>query len=143
MAAPVPGPVIGYVLIGVVLIALLLLYVPPGHPPYTNHDGPTDGHAVPVKTPEPPCDEVPIYTEKGVPKEAYTVLVGDFSSPDLADECVQHLHKHRVNGFIQQVDGSWHVTVGTYASVGRAESTRRVLLQKGFRDAVVVGPGIK
>ena len=68
----------------------------------------------------------------------YTILVGSFADSKQAEGLATQLRAARINNFIVQSKGKWHVCVGKYWSADRANRVKEDLLSRGYDDAVVL-----
>lgn len=71
----------------------------------------------------------------------YTVVVGSFARREMADQLSYELRMIRINNFVDKVNGKWDVCVGQYRSRGLAKNIFERLRDKGYENAVIVGPG--
>ncbi|MDZ7343729.1 MAG: SPOR domain-containing protein [candidate division KSB1 bacterium] len=69
----------------------------------------------------------------------YTIQVGRFKNRDSADSLAYALRAERISNFIERADGQWRVCVGRYFSPEGAKKTLRILQERGFYSAEVIG----
>jgi cell division septation protein DedD len=110
--------------------------------PPSNRDGVSDGRGEngedqgggqqPSRPPSAPKGEVG--------RSEYTIQVGIFDRPEAADNLSYELRAKNISNFVQRAGNRWRVCVGRYYSRGRAESTLRVLHEKGFDKAEIITP---
>jgi cell division protein FtsN len=94
--------------------------------------------------PEPEGDEdeyTPPAERSRLGEHEYTVVVGSFNRREMADQLSYELRMIRINNFIDKVNGKWEVCVGQYRSRGLAKNTLKRVRDKGYEQAVIVGPG--
>jgi len=95
--------------------------------------------AIRPPTPTPTPEKSPL-TGRDLGIKEYTVLVGSFKTPEQAKVVASQLRTARINNFIVQGQGKWHVCVGKYSSAKRANSTLENLKNRGWTEAVVLPP---
>ncbi|MDZ7297809.1 MAG: SPOR domain-containing protein [candidate division KSB1 bacterium] len=93
------------------------------------------------RPPKPPGDSDLEPPSGPLGEYGYSVLVKAFHNRLDADHLAYQLRMKRINNFVYQYDGEWRVCVGTYATKGRARRTLRLVHEKGFTTARVIGPG--
>ncbi len=71
----------------------------------------------------------------------YTVVVGSFNRREMADQLSYELRMLRINNFVDKINGKWEVCVGQYRSRGLAKNTLNRVRDKGYEQAVIIGPG--
>ena len=59
----------------------------------------------------------------------------------MADQLSYELRMIRINNFVDKVNGKWDVCVGQYRSRGLAKNIFERLRDKGYENAILVGPG--
>ncbi len=97
-----------------------------------------------IEEPEPDRNDdeyLPPAERSQLGDKEYTVLVGSFSRREMADQLSYELRMIRINNFVDKVNGKWEVCVGQYGSRGLAKNTFERLRDKGYENAVIVGPG--
>lgn len=111
--------------------------------PPSNLDGVSDGRQA-DRGNEPGDSQASSLTPsspKGeVGRNEYTIQVGIFDRAEAADNLSYELRAQRINNFVQPVGNRWRVCVGRYQSRSRAESTLRILHNRGFVKAVIIVP---
>lgn len=70
----------------------------------------------------------------------YTILVGSFADSKQAEGLATTLRSKNINNFIVQSKGKWHVCVGKYWSVDRANRVKEELAKRGYEGAMVLSP---
>jgi cell division septation protein DedD len=106
-------------------------------PPPASPDGVSDGRS--DSTAAQPAAAPATETSKEKKFKKYTIQVGSFDNKDSADSLAYALRAERISNFIERADGQWRVCVGRYFSQGRAGKTLRLLHERGFYSAEVIG----
>jgi cell division protein FtsN len=68
----------------------------------------------------------------------YTILVGSFADSKEAEGLAAKLRGGRINNFTVVSNGKWHVCVGKYWSVDRANRVKEDLVERGYKGATVL-----
>jgi cell division protein FtsN len=88
-------------------------------------------------TPKP---QQPSPPDVGLKVGEYTILIGSFADSKQAEGLATKLREGRINNFIVKSQGKWHVCVGKYWSMDRANRVKEELVERGYDDAAVLSP---
>lgn len=73
---------------------------------------------------------------------SYVILVGSYPSPAAAEGMQEMLRAARINNYIIQANGMYHVCVGEYRSASKANRVLKQVQQQGFPSATIVAPSV-
>jgi len=70
----------------------------------------------------------------------YFVWAGSYDSYSMAEARLAELHSKRINGYINESDGRYHVYVGQFQSERQAQAVLQQVLRQGVAEASIISP---